>query len=329
MKISEAKAICPEFDPVKDAEGRTRCSSILSGDVCSRPSHFNCELARFKEKPPIYVSVSQVSTWQRCPRSWALQYVGKLERPTSTVMRLGVIFANCRAKIDSGLSWGIPEDIELQDRIKLEAILHRYAKEPRLCSKNEIKVEATLDVGTPFGAPVKLLGYADGLTPEGNIVEWKYTGSPDSYDRLKVYLQIGSYFLATEAKEAIVATALRPGIQMLKATPENIRKYKKDGTLYANQRERDETPEEFRVRVDEVLTEPFRYRTFLRSEFDVKGVGDTLMAAWRDMELAKRQGKFTPCFHNCDRCDWAYLCSVHAWVPCADAECPFCKNLRR
>jgi hypothetical protein len=49
---------------------------------------------------------------------------------------------------------------------------------------------------------------------------------------------------------------LRPG----KATPEDKRKYKADGQLYANQRLEDETPEQFGARIrTAIAAEPERY----------------------------------------------------------------------
>ena len=45
------------------------------------------------------------------------------------------------------------------------------------------------------------------------------------------------------------------GLKPLKATPPEARKYKKDGELYASQRDMDETPEEYRERVRNDIAE--------------------------------------------------------------------------
>lgn len=52
----------------------------------------------------------------------------------------------------------------------------------------------------------------------------------------------------------------RPGLKPLRATPVESRKYTAKGFLYANQREADETPEEYRLRVRaEIAERPERY----------------------------------------------------------------------
>ncbi len=57
----------------------------------------------------------------------------------------------------------------------------------------------------------------------------------------------------------------KPGIRPLKATPVESRKYKKTGELYANQREVDETADEYRIRLREAIAaEPDRY--YVRGE---------------------------------------------------------------
>jgi hypothetical protein len=45
----------------------------------------------------------------------------------------------------------------------------------------------------------------------------------------------------------------KPALRPLKATPVESRKYTKDGRLYANQRETDETPDEYEIRIAEAL----------------------------------------------------------------------------
>lgn len=91
------------------------------------------------------------------------------------------------------------------------------------------------------------------------IIEHKTSGediSPGStyWARVRMDGQISGYFRGAEALghevesciyDVIGKVALKP----YKATPEESRKYTKDGRLYANQREADETPVEYRARV--------------------------------------------------------------------------------
>lgn len=70
----------------------------------------------------------------------------------------------------------------------------------------------------------------------------------------------GAKSLGYAPKKCIYDVVRKPGIRPLKATPEESRKYTKAGLLYANQREHDETPEEYRQRLRLDINErPDRY----------------------------------------------------------------------
>jgi hypothetical protein len=72
--------------------------------------------------------------------------------------------------------------------------------------------------------------------------------------QLSTYM-IGVKSLRYEPKTIVYDVLHRPALRPLKATPIESRKYKANGVLYANQRERDELPEEFRFRVRESIVE--------------------------------------------------------------------------
>lgn len=90
------------------------------------------------------------------------------------------------------------------------------------------------------------------------------------WQRLRMDGQISIYFDGTAALGEPAAVCIydvigKPSIRPLKATPEESRKYTKAGALYANQRESDETPEEFTARLMEAVgSEPERY--FVRGD---------------------------------------------------------------
>ncbi|MBL0220009.1 MAG: PD-(D/E)XK nuclease family protein [Myxococcales bacterium] len=98
------------------------------------------------------------------------------------------------------------------------------------------------------------------------VVEHKTTSSditPGStyWRKLTLDTQVSQYLGATEGVEGMLYDVIRkPGIKPFKATPAESRKYTKAGTLYAAQRERDETPEEFSVRLRADISEgPNKY----------------------------------------------------------------------
>lgn len=107
------------------------------------------------------------------------------------------------------------------------------------------------------------------------IGEHKTSGadlSPGStyWQRLRMDSQVSMYFRAVRAMGYEPAGCLydvivKPEHRPLQATPVESRKYRKDGGLYANQRDRDETLEEFRARLTEVIVaDPSAY--FARAE---------------------------------------------------------------
>lgn len=104
---------------------------------------------------------------------------------------------------------------------------------------------------------------ADGLIW---IVEHKFTGEDFSvgsnyWRRLKTDQQISIYYQGAaalfghlgEIGGCLYDVIGKPTTRPLKATPAESRKYTKAGALYANQREADETPEEYAARLTELV----------------------------------------------------------------------------
>lgn len=91
---------------------------------------------------------------------------------------------------------------------------------------------------------------------EGSLY-WKKVRTLDT--QVSTYIQ-GARALGYEVDRCIYDVARKPALRPLKATPEADRKYTKAGLLYANQRDRDESPEEYRLRLREELQDrPERY----------------------------------------------------------------------
>jgi len=84
------------------------------------------------------------------------------------------------------------------------------------------------------------------------------------------FMERGIHIMDARAKDYPVETVLYdvtmwPGLRPYKATPAESRKYTKEGKLYANQREENETPEEYGRRVyDTIIDDPQRF--FQREE---------------------------------------------------------------
>lgn len=102
------------------------------------------------------------------------------------------------------------------------------------------------------------------------IVEHKTTASDiapekDYWLRLRIDGQVSTYYegaaaLGHHVVGCIYDVVQKPGHQPYKATPEEKRKLKKDGTPYKSTRLEDETPDDYLARVtDAIATDPHRY----------------------------------------------------------------------
>ncbi len=164
-------------------------------------------------------------------------------------------------------------------------------------------------------------------TGEVGFVDHKTSGadlSPESsyWSRLRMDPQVSLYYvgartLGDEPTFCIYDVIVRPAQRPLKATPEALRKYTKDKRLYANQRENDETPDEFQARMAEkILGAPDEY--FARAT--VPRLDRELDAAMADLASTARQirrnarDKFAP--RNPDHCfKWGRPCDF--WDVCS------------
>jgi len=168
-----------------------------------------------------------------------------------------------------------------------------------------------------------LRGKIDGLAP-GYVIEHKTTSesvAPDSdyWLRLRVDPQLAMYVLAArwmgrDVGKVWYNVIKKPTIKPHRATPEDKRKYKKDGTLYANQRTEDETPAEWGDRLAaDIASRPEYY--YARREIPVL---DDQLAEFR-ADVWGQAKMLTECRRNgywfrtvgrwsCGYCDYAELC---------------------
>jgi hypothetical protein len=208
------------------------------------------------------------------------------------------------------------EEADAFDRVRAEEMLRgyhcRWVEEPYKVLAVEAEFETELRNPTT-GQPSRtwrLAGKVDAVVMDlrdglVRVVEHKtssedITPGSEYWRRLRMDGQVSVYFegaksLGHEVSGCLYDVLGKPGIRPLKATPPDARKYKKDGTLYAGQREVDETPEEFRARLVETIAEsPARF--YQRGEvvrleaemdealFDVWQLGQQI----REAELAQR-----------------------------------------
>lgn len=152
--------------------------------------------------------------------------------------------------------------------------------------------------------------------PDGLVymVEHKTTGSditPGSayWAKLRMEPQVSMYHegaraLGYELAGCIYDVLVRPKHSLLKATPAETRKYTKEGKLYANQRDQDETAEEFRSRLVAVIAEDpkrwFARADVVRLDTELEDFREDVRETARRIRTATRQK--TPAPRNPDYC---------------------------
>jgi hypothetical protein len=149
----------------------------------------------------------------------------------------------------------------------------------------------------------------------------------DYWQRLQLDPQISVYYVGARALGFEPAGCLydvlrKPAQRPLLATPSEARKYKKDGTPYANQREQDETPEAFFDRCANAIGEApekyFQRGEIVRLEEDEK---DAAADAWqtaraiRDADLTGRAPRNPDACKSYGRsCEYLPVCTKCAAI---------------
>lgn len=165
---------------------------------------------------------------------------------------------------------------------------------------------------------------------DGHVVirEFKTTSEEITTDaeiywlKLSMDSQISFYVIGAEAlghavDECLYDVARKPGLRPLKATPEESRKYRKDGELYAGQRLIDETPEEYGARIAaELASSPekyFRRREVPRMESQIE---DAMFDCWQAVQAMTASHRATRAVRNPDSC-FKFNSQCQFWMVCA------------
>lgn len=247
------------------------------------------------------ITNSRLKSFRACPRAHQLRYndgIRSLE--TSDALAFGTAMhaaleawwiAHMRddAPAADEAAQGKIRESGLDDfqRAKAEVLMAGYAARWSAAMADfeilGVEVEFRARAVTPTGKRargIRLAGKIDVIVrrrSDGTVwlIEHKTSGadlSPGSayWARLRMDSQVSMYFDGAAALKHDVAGCIydvieKPAIRPLKATPVEARKFTKDGRLYANQREADETVDEYKARVAQALIdEPEAY--FQRSE---------------------------------------------------------------
>lgn len=226
---------------------------------------------------------SQIGTFRTCQRREYYSYrLGVRPDGQSRALRFGTMMHYgielaakgmsaddaCRAVSDyyNGIMYsgvGNPRDIEIE-HMQVVALLNGYFKYwggPQMdyiSVSCNIATERQFELKVPYQKWVfsgKIDGIVELVNGQKAIRETKTTSedmSPESdyVAKLRIDNQISGYVLAAKSIGFHIDTILydiikKPGIRPLSATPEESRKYTKEGKLYANQRETDESASDY------------------------------------------------------------------------------------
>lgn len=294
------------------------------------------------------ITNSAAKSYRRCPRLYQHRYV-ECARPvgeTAEALSLGLA-------VHAGLEhWWLSggadmtgalvhlDDLEPYLRAKGRAMLAGYAVRWTGTAHEVVAVEYEFCV--PLVNPdtgarsrtYELAGKVDGVVRiDGElwIVEHKTSGEDVAlgspyWQKLALDTQISTYMAAVSVSlgERVVGCIYdvlrKPTLRPYKATPEDKRKYKADGSLYAKQRLEDETAQDYEARLMQSISDdPLAY--YARGE-QVRMQRDATEAAWDLWQLAKmlreseRLERFPrnpdACFAFNRACDYWDVCSGQA-----------------
>lgn len=225
---------------------------------------------------------SEMSTRRRCPREHHIAYeLGYRPREDADALRFGTaVHKGLEAwwlglGLDAAIAAAIEASVDPYEAAKLRVLLRgydaRWSGECHAVAGVEVEFRAPfINPETGAASRTFLLGGKIDVLLERGFVEHKTTseeiGLGSTYwRRLLLDPQVSTYYagakaLGREVDHCLYDVIRKPSLKPLRATPEESRKYTKDGRLYANQRAEDETPEEYEARLtEEVAADPDRY----------------------------------------------------------------------
>ncbi len=284
---------------------------------------------------------SRLATFRFCPHKHYIRYeLGLVPDSDSLALRVGSAFHLALDTINKGGDLDAVMEAAVEDPYDLALVAAMVnAYQIRWADHQLESVESEYEFNLPLrnpetGAPTSvwdIAGVIDRMVrlPDGRLAlkESKTTSqdfSPgsDYWTRLHLDQQLSIYVLAARQLGYEIDTILydvtrRPGLRPLKATPEDKRKYKGNGQLYAKQRDRDETPAEYAMRVAEAIDKrPEHYFTRIeiaRLDQDLEECAAELWQQQLAMRAAQKAGHWYrnpgACFSNFGACRYLPICT--------------------
>ncbi len=264
-----------------------------------------------KSKPRALLTSSALGAFRACPRLYQYRYVLGVApaRDANTITIGKAVHAALEAawrepgrRHEAALEALAALELDPYDRARVDAMvigyLTRWQQDPATYETLAVEQEFRIRLGNPdTGHPSRLFDFAgkvDAIVREvatGRVllVEHKTSAEDislgsDYWRRLWLDAQVSAYYdgaraLGFEVDGCLYDVIRKPALRPQSATPPEARKYTKDGRLYANQRETDESPEEFRGRLFDAVSDDLA-GYYVRGE--VVRLGDELASFRRD-----------------------------------------------
>lgn len=285
---------------------------------------------------------SRLSCFRSCPRRHLLRYeYGLRPEIEGHALRVGKAFHAAVEAAAKGVNVDVAIEAGLDDPYDLALVAAMFDGHERRWTEYPVThVAAELPFDLPLVNPTtgraapkwRLAGKIDRIVrlEDGRLalMEYKSTSrdfapGADYWTKLHLDQQLSIYVIAAREMGYDVATVLydvtrRPALRPYKATPTEARKFTKDGRLYANQRENDETSEEYAARVAaDIAEKPDHY--FARIEIarldqDLDECRAELWSQASALRDAKRMGRWyrnpDACFGQSFKCDFVPVCQM-------------------
>lgn len=287
----------------------------------------------------INMSASSIGTFMSCRRKYYFQYVEGLQPLVRAVplsfgsavhaglehvfKTLDCSHGSIKRAVEGSYSVDELNESGVEPLVAVETV-HAFVNSVDWGRWQFWKVEPWFEVMLGHGR--RLRGRFDGIVQiDGSlfILEHKTVSGAVTEKRLSHLLwdQQASLYVASAWKQGLDVKGIlynflpKPTISQATATPEHKRKYKKDGTLYANCREFDETNEEYIERVREwyasrSVPEYFRQHIVTRNEAQVEAMVDNVKRIASDIRRAESQGDWYMNPQACQvlSCPYASVC---------------------
>lgn len=279
------------------------------------------------------LTTSQVKCFKLCRKRYELEYVENW-KPVETpkALELGTLYhlgletllktgylANALAVMRQQIKYDVDPVADEFTYVTVKQMITAFDRESGWRDWQIISIERPFEVSTGYAK--RLLGKLDGLVKiDDNTLllehkttsQWGTDGSAYLHNLLwdeqatnylyahNRMLEDGS-IIGDAVKGVFYIIVEKPTIRPYSATPLEQRKYKKDGSLYANQHESDETPAEFECRLVEwYMAEP-RVHTHLvyRTPEEIAERILDFNLTLKDIAACEREGTF---YRNPEAC---------------------------